>query len=696
MGIKKFFLGLFLFAASVIAQPGPITGVVNFSIGTSLPTTCVPSPVVSFYLYSGGVYTPYYCSATNTWTVFGGGGSGTVNSGTVGEPAIYSAATAVSSSGAYLDCSQFAGADDSLKIQACFQALYTLNNTAGIADARGMTGGTWSVNPFAVASNAIPVHGELWMPGGTVVTSVPIIGHDEWLVKGVAGGQQASVLKASAGFKTLYTTGTVTVGTAGLNDVITGSGTGWSTSNIAVGCAFVSPAAGAPTYNLTYGIVSAITSATSITLAWGRNNGTGAPAASNYAIYCPVFLHGNGAFNSNGYDYYVSVQDMTFDANNLSGVIPEMDWYGAHPTFIRRVNEQNFCNIGLDVEGMLNQNGYIDEVSSHPGTCGTAATVPVIFEGGGGQWAAEHISIDQGASSFAATNGILVGGNGISMSHVDIAGAGVGIAVNDIPNCNPACPWGGIWGGSASNVIDLNDVHGVATTLVHLSNTYQTPHNVVLRNIGSASTVTNVLVDDGNACTDTLSPDYGLSLYTLDATGLIASSTSTIAACQPPRTKVSQVLTADVTCGTGGTISSCTTAKTITGLTFPLPQSSSARNYTFECDLIIGQATAATANQFLVQTATNGATNLSAFAEIYTAAGTATTLATTGQGSTTTAVEIGGATWTLGGTGTKTPARIWGTIEGANTGGSTLNIQVIAPTVADLLTIYRGSACHIW
>ena len=44
--------------------------------GASLPATCTSSPMRVYGLVSGGTTTPYYCSATNTWTAFSGGGGG--------------------------------------------------------------------------------------------------------------------------------------------------------------------------------------------------------------------------------------------------------------------------------------------------------------------------------------------------------------------------------------------------------------------------------------------------------------------------------------------------------------------------------------------------------------------------------------------------------------------------------------------
>jgi len=157
-------------------------------------------------------------------------------------------------------------------------------------------------------------------------------------------------------------------------------------------------------------------------------------------------------------------------------------------------------------------------------------------------------------------------------------------------------------------------------------------------------------------------------------------------------------LTADWTCGTGGTVSSCVAA-TIIGsgggvpLTFTLPLVS--QSYTLECTGVVGQATAATANSWNLLTATNGATNVTAWFDMHTAATAMAGGATTDQASTTTTFVVG-PTWTLGGTATKMPFRVWAKIEGASASGTVVSLQLVAPTVADVVTIYRGTSCRLF
>jgi hypothetical protein len=94
-------------------------------------------------------------------------------------------------------------------------------------------------------------------------------------------------------------------------------------------------------------------------------------------------------------------------------------------------------------------------------------------------------------------------------------------------------------------------------------------------------------------------------------------------------------------------------------------------------------------------TATNGATNVTAFYDMYATATSKVSGATTDQASTTTTFNIGG-TWTLGGTATKMPFHIWARIEGASASGTVVSLQLVAPTVGDLVTIYRGASCRIF
>jgi len=155
-------------------------------------------------------------------------------------------------------------------------------------------------------------------------------------------------------------------------------------------------------------------------------------------------------------------------------------------------------------------------------------------------------------------------------------------------------------------------------------------------------------------------------------------------------------MTADWTCGTGGTVSSCVAATIVgstgTPLTITLPNS--AQSWHWHCHVVVTDTTAAPANNWAMITATNGATNVTASYSGYTAAAVPAGGATTDTASTTASITIGG-TWTQGATATKMPYDIDAWIEGASASGTVVSLQVIDPTVGDLLTIYRGAYCTV-
>lgn len=155
-------------------------------------------------------------------------------------------------------------------------------------------------------------------------------------------------------------------------------------------------------------------------------------------------------------------------------------------------------------------------------------------------------------------------------------------------------------------------------------------------------------------------------------------------------------MTADWTCGTGGTVTACASGTIVgasgTPMTIVLP-SVAGKSYHWQCDGVVGQATAATANTWQVEMATNAATNLEATYSMATAATASAYGALTGLATTT--ITAIGANWTLGGTATKMPFHIQGSIEGASASGTTINLRITGGNNADLITIYRGATCSV-
>jgi hypothetical protein len=149
---------------------------------------------------------------------------------------------------------------------------------------------------------------------------------------------------------------------------------------------------------------------------------------------------------------------------------------------------------------------------------------------------------------------------------------------------------------------------------------------------------------------------------------------------------------ADVTCGTGGTLTPCTSFTTITGLSVALPLV--AKTWSFKCDLVVSQATATVADQIGIQAATNGATNMTASAQAYITSSTLTSGALTDQGVTTTPQSV--LTFTPGAIGAAVPIHLAGTLETVSASGTTFNVVVLTGNASDLLTIYRGSSCWVY
>lgn len=133
-----------------------------------------------------------------------------------------------------------------------------------------------------------------------------------------------------------------------------------------------------------------------------------------------------------------------------------------------------------------------------------------------------------------------------------------------------------------------------------------------------------------------------------------------------------------------------TSLQTITGLSWTFP--AVAGNYSFHCALLYSQATAAVADQFGIQVATNAPTNVAASAVVYTSV-SASAMGTLATLSTTTATAI--ATFTPSAITTVWQATIDGTFE-LPASANTVNIMVQTSNGADAVTVKRGSYCQLF
>jgi hypothetical protein len=437
-----------------------------------------------------------------------------------------------------LDCSKFAGANDALKIQACFHALYAISHQAGIADASKLFG-PWPVDPFD--TTPIPYSGRLLMPPVDVQALYgPIVAAPGWVIQGAATrsvvAQVGSNLVAGPLWPHTYTTGTVTVGTNGANDVITGVGTNWidnvstlGSGNIAKGCAFVSPAGGGVP-NDTFGVIKSVDGAGQITLRYGNHNGTGAPAGSTYTIFCPPYVTGDGG--STGDQYGMAVINMGIDGNNIADV-GLLNWFGEQGTYADNVNIRNFCGIGFLSESSRMQNsGPWKRIQTSPGSCATAGTIGIVSRTILGQnFGLEDVGVFKSSDPFTPLIGIDVQGSNNVLDGVDSEFIATGISVGANTPCIPACamPPRASWGN------EIHNAYGNGTTLVHLSSDKGINGNTILRNLASFG-FTNTLIDDVNTCTIPEATEDRLAEYMTDYTGAIYSSTSQVAGCIAPVT----------------------------------------------------------------------------------------------------------------------------------------------------------------
>ncbi len=170
--------------ANVSADQTIVTTAAASGSWASLPT-CLDSS--GNHLNYNTATHSFSCGTTSSG---GGGGTPTISLGTTGKH-LNNNGVSASWSAPALDCSQFSGADMSLKIQACLVALNTLNSQGGIADARNFQGSQiWSVNPFKAVS--IPVGGTLLLPAVEMNTWGPVVAPNNWYIEGPAQDRSAA------------------------------------------------------------------------------------------------------------------------------------------------------------------------------------------------------------------------------------------------------------------------------------------------------------------------------------------------------------------------------------------------------------------------------------------------------------------------------------------------------------------------
>lgn len=429
-----------------------------------------------------------------------------------------------------MPCERFPGADGSLQLQACLVALRGINSIGGIADARRMTNLNWSVDPFDASS--IPFSGVLLLPAGTIVAQVPVVVPGDWTLVGTGArgnlAQVGTTIEAGANFPSAIVSGIVSPGTVGAAENVVGTATGWtyvagtpSSSNLARGCAFVSPAGGGANDN--FGLISAINPGTqTLTLGWGANNGTGASAGSTYTITCAVLVLGIGGSSNAGATFGINLNQVNADCNNVNGCIGVQNWYSQQNTILTEVSAHNFNNIGFDCEWQCQNTGQWQILTSSPGSSCTANTINFVF-----RFSVEisrpmiGLSAGIGQCATMPNVGIQVATNNMHFIGADTEHVVTGIDIGGNIACPFACP---MPARSAQGTIIQGggNQSGVGTTYIHLSNAFFAPANTVIMSAAKTGIANNV-VDDWNNCIIT---DNNLGQYTLNNLGTITINTS--------------------------------------------------------------------------------------------------------------------------------------------------------------------------
>jgi|SRR5580765_113543 len=506
---------------------------------------------------NGGAGT-YTVNLGATLDVVGGGGSGNVpgmSSATQGAACLTNnGSVAAWCKKNYLYVDQFTGTTGAEKLVACLARAHTNNADVGVCDASGLTTTTdlaWDEDPFTVAGTNIPLTCLVILPGAVIsmkygplvqAGGCSIIGLDFFTVGTIGTNTSGgSVIQAATTYPNsgtgVYTTGTITVGTVGANEVITGAaGASWTnnvtlggTGTIAPGCVFEAPAN--PTTVGTYGVIKSIDSTTQITLWWGENQNAGAATAgSSYVIHCPVLVAGNGGVAGTA-TYSMGLVGVTLDANSRTGVVPYVNFYGQQSVYAKYAGAIGFCGIGWDFEQQyFYQAGPYEDLHANPsGTCKSAGTMDfVIRPNGSNMYGFKRL----GVYGTTLNNGIDLSGFGtVEIDGADGEGPAVTVNVNDALTCNPGCAMVPHRGSIYSSIVLRNiGMWTAGTAAVQLSSTNSINPNVILESISGGSG-TNTLIDNNNGCTIPRATENRLAFYNTDVNGKIGYSTSNVAAC---------------------------------------------------------------------------------------------------------------------------------------------------------------------
>ena len=423
----------------------------------------------------------------------------------------------------------------SVSMTACFAATWP-NSQGAVFDARAFGNtNTWSQNPWKNCTNggggSCPNSGTVLLPGGNITVNQPVVPPDYYSLIGVAPrpytSQSGTVFVASAtNFPATYSTGTVTMGTAGQGEVITGVSTVWTT-NVKPGCIFNAPATEPTPTISTWGVIVTVTDNTHITLGTGANNSGGAPAGGgNYKIYCPAGLLGDGNVAGTA-EYGMKLTNIAFDGNNVAPIALAnyycQQYCGTDGVFLR-----GFTGIGFDYEGTnVYDSGPWTNIQSGTVAAGaTSSTVDYVIRPGGGM----HYGFwFLGSGGGTNTVGIAIDGGDVELNGLDTemtAASNIGISIGAKLSCVPAC----VYAPTAPSVVSIKNVYQLGgAEAIHIATTDGTPSNIELSQINSGGTYN--VVDDLNGCSSPTATEAKLNHYATNNSGGIGESTSIVSGC---------------------------------------------------------------------------------------------------------------------------------------------------------------------
>lgn len=442
----------------------------------------------------------------------------------------------------------YPGADLSIKIANALVAAGQVSLDSADIYAYVNGSATFGTNPFGYAGVSgvnYPLTGTLHLCGvGQINVRTPITKPGTpWNIEGcgsgLAGGSNSVFLVAEGGqFPATYSTGTVTVGSAGASSVATFSGS--TLIGNMNGCQLIANPGNA---NSSWGIIQqgGVTSATSATIGWLTNTGSGAPAASPYNITCAVLQLGDGEEAGSPDQYTGDSSHFAISCNNIAGCVGIRNNYSEEGTTASDFEIFGYTNIGIDWEsGNAQNSGPITKFTLFPGSSCTASTISIVSRiGTAGMKPFQNGSINNSYCSTKLSVAVDDQSSGVAFLDLHFENAAIGISVGANTSCPVACP---IAPGAVS-APDIERIWGAVsgTTLVTLSNANGNIFGATIKNINNITSWTNTLIDAQNSCTET-NPHLGTYELAASPGGAVQNSSSVTPGCQATPTQGQTIL----------------------------------------------------------------------------------------------------------------------------------------------------------